>query len=38
MGILCINVKYVQYEGIGHSLPEPKDIELMKILKFLDEE
>jgi len=27
-------VKYVQYEGI----PEPKDIELMKILKYLDEE
>jgi hypothetical protein len=29
-------VKLVLYEGIGHTLPEPMENELTKILEFLD--
>ena len=29
-------VKYVQYEGIGHALPEPAREELKRILNYLD--
>jgi len=31
-----VKVKYVQYEGIGHTLPEPKERELGRILNYLD--
>jgi len=31
-----VNIKYVQYEGIGHTLPEPKQHELERILHYLD--
>ena len=33
---LGIAVKYVQYKGIGHSLPDPKNKELKRILHYLD--
>ncbi|MBN2410690.1 dienelactone hydrolase family protein [candidate division KSB1 bacterium] len=29
-------VEYVQYQGIGHTLPEPKEHELGRILNYLD--
>jgi predicted esterase len=29
-------VEYVQYQGIGHTLPEPKEDELGRILNYLD--
>jgi phospholipase/carboxylesterase len=29
-------VEYLQYDGIGHDLPEPKEAELRRMLKYLD--
>ena len=31
-----IEVKYVQYEGIGHTLPDPMELELRHILNYLN--
>ncbi len=33
---LGIPVKYISYEGIGHTLPDPKESELLRILNYLD--
>ena len=35
MEALGMMVEYKVYEGIGHTLPEPKSAELIKILKYL---
>ena len=32
-----IKFNYSIYEGIGHNLPDPKDVEIGKLLKFLSD-